>query len=288
MHKITLLFIMLLIISLCIFIYTNVNNTISNYYNDMSIDISDSLNNTNNDFGFIITRHVNSELTNNYWITCIECIRKCYNNKIIVIDDNSNKKFLNNNGKIFKNCEFINSPYPARGELLGYYFLYHKKFFKKAVVIHDSVFFNKCINFNNIKDCKFLFYHKSHRHDEDDIIIPLLKKLNKPDELLEKYKKKDTWHLCFGVQSIISYEFLVKLHEKYNFLELINHINTRQKRMALERIFGFLCTLEKPNLYQEKSLLGDIMLYMNWGYSYESYLINKLEYLPLVKVWTGR
>jgi hypothetical protein len=58
--------------------------------------------------------------------------------------------------------------------------------------------------------------------------------------------------------------------------------------MALERIFGFLCTLEKPNLYQEKSLLGDIMLYMNWGYSYESYLINKLEYLPLVKVWTGR
>ena len=31
-----------------------------------------------NDFGFIITRHVNSDTTNNYWNQCIRCLRKFY------------------------------------------------------------------------------------------------------------------------------------------------------------------------------------------------------------------
>ena len=30
-----------------------------------------------NDFGFIITRHVNSELTNKYWNNCIQCLSPC-------------------------------------------------------------------------------------------------------------------------------------------------------------------------------------------------------------------
>ena len=33
--------------------------------------------------GFIITRHVNSEKTNNYWIECYKSIRQFYNNKIL-------------------------------------------------------------------------------------------------------------------------------------------------------------------------------------------------------------
>lgn len=31
-----------------------------------------------NDFGFIITRHVNSELTNRYWNQCVKLIRTFY------------------------------------------------------------------------------------------------------------------------------------------------------------------------------------------------------------------
>ena len=41
--------------------------------------------------GFIILRHVNSELTNKYWVNCYNCIRRHYpENKILIIDDNSN------------------------------------------------------------------------------------------------------------------------------------------------------------------------------------------------------
>ena len=46
-------------------------------------------------FGFIITRHVNSENTNRYWNHSIKLLRRLYpNNKIIIIDDNSDKNFL--------------------------------------------------------------------------------------------------------------------------------------------------------------------------------------------------
>ena len=271
--------ILLFLIYLIYFMYNYFNNNCNNNYENFEND---------NDFGFIITRHVNSELTNKYWINCVECIRRFYKNKIIIIDDNSNKKFLNDYGKVFENCEVINSEFPGRGELLGYYYFYHRKFFNKAVIIHDSIFFNKHINFSNITDFKYLFYHHDHSFDEDNIIIPLLKKLNKPDMLLQNYHKKNKWHLCFGVQSIITHDFLVKLQEKHNFLELINHVDTRIKRMGLERIIGFLGTLEKPELYSDSALLGNIYRYIQWGYTYKQYLANKLEKLPLIKVWTGR
>jgi hypothetical protein len=44
--------------------------------------------------GFIVLRHVNNKLSNQYWIHCIQCIRKFYSeNKILIIDDNSNYDF---------------------------------------------------------------------------------------------------------------------------------------------------------------------------------------------------
>ena len=46
-------------------------------------------------YGFIITRHVNSEKTNNYWNRCIKLIITFYpHRKIVVIDDNSNQDFV--------------------------------------------------------------------------------------------------------------------------------------------------------------------------------------------------
>ena len=57
-----------------------------------------------NEYGFIITRHVNSELTNKYWNNCVKCIRHFYPyRKIIIIDDNSKKDYL----KSFYNYENI-------------------------------------------------------------------------------------------------------------------------------------------------------------------------------------
>ena len=48
-----------------------------------------------NQFGFIILRHVNNELTNKYWIKCVNSIRQYYpENNILIIDDNSNYEYI--------------------------------------------------------------------------------------------------------------------------------------------------------------------------------------------------
>ena len=65
-------------------------------------------------YGFIIIRHVNSLITNEYWLNSIKCIRKFYNEeyKIIVIDDNSDPTYLtSHNDDEIKNVEIIVSDF---------------------------------------------------------------------------------------------------------------------------------------------------------------------------------
>ena len=46
-------------------------------------------------FGFIITRHVNSETTNKYWNHSVKLLRTLYpKRKIVIIDDNSNQNYV--------------------------------------------------------------------------------------------------------------------------------------------------------------------------------------------------
>ena len=93
-------------------------------------------------FGFIITRHVNSEKTNEYWNHSVKLIRSLYPfRKIVVIDDNSNQEFVKAEFD-YKNVEIIQSEYPGRGELLPFVYYARNKWFDKAIIIHDSVFFH--------------------------------------------------------------------------------------------------------------------------------------------------
>ena len=98
--------------------------------------------------GFIILRHVKSKFTDRYWKYSYDSIRKFYpENKIVIIDDNSKQQFLTNK-KLYK-TQIIKSEFPGRGELLPYYYYSKKKFFDTAVIIHDSVFINKKLDFNH-------------------------------------------------------------------------------------------------------------------------------------------
>ena len=104
-------------------------------------------------YGFIITRHVNSNKTNLYWNECVKRIRQFYPKKeIIVIDDNSNEEFVKDFNNL-DNIRFIKSEFNGAGELLPYYYLHKHKFFPAAVIIHDSVFFQKKINFDLLSKC---------------------------------------------------------------------------------------------------------------------------------------
>jgi|TARA_Y100000389_G_scaffold77054_1_gene73802 hypothetical protein len=92
-----------------------------------------------------LSRRINNESTNKDWIHCYKSIRHYYpENKILIIDDNSNYKYITN--EVLYKTRIIKSEYPGRGELLPYFYYLHNKEFDSALIIHDSVFINKKVD----------------------------------------------------------------------------------------------------------------------------------------------
>lgn len=256
------------------------------------------------DLGIIFTRHVNSEKSNEYWIECYRQIRRVYPlNMVIIIDDNSVQELIKIPVDLcLFNCMIIRSDFPKRGEILAYYYYHKYRFFKKAIIIHDSTFLND----RPLPIPEHIVFLWNFEHDFDNPVEEkrLIRCLNNANEVLEMYEKSKMWRGCFGVQSIISLEFLERLVEKYNLFVLLGKINGRNERYHIERIFGVLCYTELYAMAQEKkgllclselqlmpSLYGDIFKW-GWGYLYEYYLDEKpkggLSHRPIVKVWSGR
>ena len=238
------------------------------------------------EFIFILTRHVTSEWTNNYWIEAYTCIRNIYPNKIVIIDDNSNQDFIKYDIELI-NVEVIQSEYPGAGELLPYFYFYKNKYAPRAVIIHDSVFIMKHIDFGGIRgDIKFLWTY-NHWHDDTKNEKLLIGKLNNSPALLKRYDMSHTWTLCYGVMSVINYDFLAQLQDKYNLLTLVNYANTRKQRMCIERIFGLLCCIESSGKLEDITMFG---MFHGWTNTYSDYV----DYGPLVmyggvvKILSGR
>ena len=230
------------------------------------------------EFGFIVLRHVNSEKSNKYWINCINCIRQFYpENKILIIDDNSNYSFIKEE-KLYKTT-IINSEYHKRGELLPYYYYLHNKLFDIAIIIHDSVFINKYIDFS-VDKYKLLW---EFEHDWDQIRdeTRMINCFNNK-ELLNFYENKNLWKGCYGGMSIITYDFLTYINSKYDISKLLNYVLNRDNRMSFERVIG--CILQKEG--DKNTLLGNIHEYCKWGLSFDE--IDDYKHLPLIKCWTGR
>ena len=254
----------------------------------------------NHDYGFIITRHVISEKTNKYWNQCVLCIRRFYpDKKIVIIDDNSNQQFV----KAFfdyKNIEVVNSEFKGRGELLPYYYFLKNRYFENAVIIHDSVFFHKRINFEAFKGILALpFWH--FVADKENFVnslritdslnnnLPIQKSLTLNDMVLGMNHLK--WYGIFGVQSYINFHFLNYINNKYNISSMLINVKSREDRCCLERIMGCIFFSESKKLRKMKSVFGRIHNYQKWGYSYDNYMDDILKKrLPksIVKVWTGR
>jgi len=254
-------------------------------------------------FGFIVTRHVNSINTNKYWNHSLKLLRMFYPLvKIVIIDDGSNPAFLKADDQIYSNVEFIQSEYIGRGELLPYiYFLRNPQWFENAVILHDSVFIHKRIAFEKLKTpvmpLWFFPYDKENIHNILRICSGLknnyilMHKLTQNQPNILGMNSSNEFACCFGAQSFINYNFLNKIEEKYGITNLVYYIKNRTDRCALERIIGLLFTMEYPALMNYKSLLGNIQVVGNWGYSFEDYqnhLYNKKRIKPVVKVWTGR
>ena len=227
--------------------------------------------------GFIILRHVKNETTNTYWLRSYHSIRKYFpENAILIIDDSSDYTYIHD--EPLYNTTVLQSEYPQRGELLPYYYYLHNKLFDTAVILHDSVFVNRPIDFT--VDKYKLIWEFEHQWDQIEDETHMIRRFNDP-ELLAFYENKSLWKGCFGGMSIITHDYLQQIHAKYDISKLLDCIITRYNRCSFERVIG--CLLQKE--YPQKTLLGNIHAYCDWGILYDDL---KESDLPLVKVWTGR
>jgi hypothetical protein len=242
------------------------------------------------DLGFILLRNVRDKETGEYWKLSYNCIRKFYpKNYIIIIDDNSDYDYIDLDFQKNKllNAHVIRSEYPKRGEILPYYYYLENRLFNTAFIIHDSVFINSYLD-TEITDYRFLLEFKCETREYEKEELEMINVLNNKDVLLNVYKKRHLWKGCFGVMTIISYDFLKEIDTKYNIFSLFPLIKTRRARICFEIVFA--CILQSCS--QNKSLLGDIKYYCKWGIKFNEFKkdifnLDKIK-LPLIKVWTGR
>jgi hypothetical protein len=262
-------------------IYNDIEyNNLLPYYNKIKLLIKyEKLN-------FIILRHVNNKLTDTYWQYCYDCIRKFYNNKIIIIDDHSDTKFLTINKKLI-NTKILNSTFKGRGELLPYYYYLKNNFSEKIVMLHDSMFINEKINFENIKGYNnftrlFSFPNAAYKID-----LHFFKEycniINKGNIILQYHEENLNKLIgCFGVCYIIDYKFLKHIENKYKISKLINIINTRAKRKTLERFFS--CLFEYENNLLKQITLPDL----NGSIFKMITLLKQNKQVKIEKIFSGR
>jgi hypothetical protein len=252
-------------------------------------------------YGFIVSRHVNSEQTNKYWNQCVKLIRTYYPLKqIVIIDDNSKQEYIQAEHE-YKNVIVIQSEYPGRGELLPYVYYLKYKWFPNAVIIHDSLFIHKRIPFETFKMPVLPLWH--HIYDKENVsnILRISSALRNNHSLIKKINGNETkilgfnnddFYLCFGGQAYIKLNFLEHLQTKYDITKLVSVVRNRTDRCSLERILGLLFCQEYPKLIKIRSLFGDILTKeRNFSYYFNDY-INDIQQRkiihPFIKVWTGR
>lgn len=273
-------------------------------------------------YGFIILRHVNNELTNKYWISCINSIRKYYpENNILIIDDNSDYEYviedtLYKTEDTLYSTHIINSEYPKKGKLSPYEYYLHsnnyeyirKETLYKTFIINSeypkrgellpyyyylenklfdvAVILHDSVIINKHNDFKVekykFLWDFGHTSDQTVNELKMLNVFNNL-ELNNFYKNKHLWRGCFGGMSIITHDYLTYINKKYDISKLLKCIHNRPDRCCFERVIA--CLLQKDEK-KDETLFGDIIRYCEWGIKFND--IDKYKHLPLIKHWSGR
>jgi len=222
------------------------------------------------DLLFVMLRHVNSSMSDcdKVWQKSYKSIRKFYNNKIVIVDNNSDYNLINNNINL-ENCEtFNNHYYDTRIFAPLLYLLYVD--FNKAVVIHDGVIFQKYVDFSKFQNVKYIWHFDTKLYDNDFLISNQLNVLENNNVLLNMLRNK-TYTGCMGCCFAIEKQFLQTLENKYKISNLKNVIDNQEKAIAFERTFSILCCSEFKNIIDDISYEGEIRD-MVWGYIYQHYI----------------
>jgi len=251
---------------------------------------------TEKKYVFVILRHLRNIRDNDLWISSYNSIRKFYTNKIIIIDDNSSINTVD--GKLV-NTEVIRSEFSGAGEILPYYYFLKYKWADTMIFLHDSMFINRLITNDELKDnIKFHWhFHKDHTADVSKI-NKYLSQLDNATELEEFISNPNTvWNGCFGATSICDLDLLQYLDTKYKLISnLILLIRTRKDREAFERVLGIVLYCAKRfDDNNHCSNFGDILEYPgafdseNNNMETAAHIITQAGYnTAILKVWRGR
>lgn len=244
--------------------------------------LSNNWNNVLPNVVFVILRHVVSVDTNKMWYDCYESIRNKYSNKIIIIDDNSDPRFVSQ--MPLTNCEILQSEFPGAGELLPYYYFEKYKWDLKMIYLQDSMLLQDFFHPQSIlkvNHISFLWYFATRIWDNTGRINKLSVHL-KNYELFKHTFDEKLWHGCFGVCSVVTLNFINKLNVETGILNLVHEIKNREDRKALERIFGVCCFM---CLRQNNNLFGNITtMPHHFRIFYEDYLNDSEK----IKEWCTR
>jgi hypothetical protein len=249
----------------CNFTYTTITMTITPKDTHNLDTTKKKSQHTPKSIGFIIPSYVATQEHYNILKEGVQKIRQFHNWPIIIINDHSPWNI--NDLTCIPNIKIELSLKKGGGEMNPYLHYYLNHYFDIAIIIHDSMHLNcKLKNINEIDTVKFLRHFTIHRMLWEKIEEPITEynktnNIKNHDDLINHlvditaknanpkfhnffatiYPQKNVWVGCWGVQSIITWQFLDKLHKKTNFLDFVDVIKNRRDRMAMESIFALAC-----------------------------------------------
>ena len=184
--------------------------------------MSDILTDNIKSLGFVIVRHMCDERSSQYWYKSCQYIRKFYPDApIVIVDDDSERQYVDTSlEETIPDLTMIQSEFPRCGEMLGYYYYWKHRWFQRAVVMHDSVFLTRWVDFEKYKEVRFLWCFVSKQCNNVEIESDMFRRIG-GDLYFPMYEQKEVWKGCFGVMSVIEYKFLKKIENIFTVLPMV-------------------------------------------------------------------
>jgi len=214
-------------------------------------------------FGFVIPTHLQTNEQSALLTSNVKSIRKLHPDAPIVLVNDRSPLSL---PEFAKDCmvSIVESKYQGSAEMSAYEYFLRNPFCERMVMLHDSMTLTSALPFESLKTADILFIweftnHRVHwatiKEPESDYntinnIIThddlIMHEVNHEWDTTPEFRKwfkmhyhdKQKWTGCFGIMSVISFEFLVKLDQGVHIEKLAKATTDRRRRCAAESLFA--------------------------------------------------
>jgi hypothetical protein len=256
------------------------------------------------EFGFIMTRCVRLPVHNELWRENYRCLRRHFpTTPILIIDDYSDLTLVDQHFPMTNAAILYSDLPPGKGEILPYYYFYHRRPFRKAVMLNDGMLLQRreplwsAIQHTSDFTCLWNFDEFRDNELEEQLHLISALKADIQGRLRALRLDMNRWTGCFSSASIMSWEFVARIHKAYGLLDMVSAIQTRADRMGLERVLGLIAadshgTSARSQHEDTISVFGSIIQHRKTGsYSWQDYMQDKARGSitePIIKIWNGR